>query len=111
MAGRLRLDTGHLHDRAAALRILAAEFDIADGVADLIQEAVGVHHDTESLRHEIDSFASSWRIRREKMQSGIADLEGYVTQVANSFDQAESELTAGISGTQASGMFPADGEG
>lgn len=106
MSGRLRIDTGELQERANALRVLATEFDIADGIADHLQDAVGVHHDTESLRHEIDGFASSWRIRREKMQTSISDLQGYVSQVVSSFEEAEAQLAAGIADSQSTDPIP-----
>ena len=100
MASRLKLDTGVLNEHGENLRILAYEFNVADDFADYAEEAVGVHADTEGLRHQINGFASSWRIRREEMQVDIEELKGYITHVAATFDDTESQLAAGISGTQ-----------
>lgn len=112
MSGRLRLDTGELQERANALRVLATEFDIADDVAGALEEAVGVHRDTGWLRDEIGGFASSWRIRREKMQTSISELEGFVQQAVTAFEGAEADLAAGINGSQsASALDGVDGSG
>lgn len=105
MAGSLRLDTGELRERANSLGLLASEFLVADDFADNLEEAVGVHSDTQELRHQISSFASSWRIRREKMQTGLSELHEYVNNVATTFDDTDAQLAAGISGTQEAADF------
>lgn len=100
MAGRLKVDTGVLNEHGENLRVLAFEFNVADDFADYAEEAVGVHPDTEGLRHQINGFASSWRIRREEMQVDIEELKGYITHVAATFDDTEAQLAAGIEGSQ-----------
>lgn len=111
MASELRVDTGVLHEQSSRLKLIATEFNSADTVADIAEQAVGIHPDTGELRHQINGFSSSWRIRREKMQVKIEDLQGYIEHVATTFDDTDQQLAQGISGTQDSVDFSGGSSG
>lgn len=100
MAHGITVDTTVLRDQGSRLGLLAADFHSADAVADLAEEAVGVHPDTEELRHQLNGFSSSWRIRREGMQGDIDTLRHHVEHVAGAFEDADTHLLQVIDGSQ-----------
>jgi len=92
--GQLRVDTDDLRLRAEGLRVIATEFQVAEDLVDALQGAVGIHRDTEWLRDAIGTFASTWRVRRERLRENVVDLEGFVRQVADSLEAADGDLAA-----------------
>jgi hypothetical protein len=105
----LRVDLTALGDAASALAKIAGEFDAADSNSQTATSSLGSKGETQRLRHEIESFASSWRARREELKGDVSYLAEMAQLVAETLGDTDKGLAANISANSApSGLTPSN---
>ncbi|WP_062212178.1 hypothetical protein [Streptomyces sp. NBRC 109706] len=76
------------------LRFVAGEFEGAEDIASDYAEEV-CHGD---LAHELEQFASNWRVHRSKLMEGLTKFAELAQAAGDSYDGIESELANALQG-------------
>lgn len=96
MSGRLRIDLDALSASATDLAKIANEFDDADTAVDLVTDAIGTASQTGKLRHAVQDFAGTWRIRRQEVKENVRYLSQTAAAVAEHLASTDQDLATNL---------------
>ena len=96
---RILMDFGSLNDLANNLTTIQQDFDGAADEADTTADATG----DDDLAGQVRDFASRWRIKRESMSKDVGSLQQAVSQIVQTFQGVDSQLTGVLQGDGSSG--------
>lgn len=96
MSDRISIDLTMLADAGDRLRVIAADFDTADATVDVVTAAIGGTNETRELRHAVEEFAATWRLRREKVRADVHYLAEVATAVASELECRDQDLASQV---------------
>lgn len=96
MGTELRVDLTSLGEAATALGRIATEFDDADTNSQACTASIGNKNETHNLRHEVESFANSWKTRRAEIKEDVAYLAEVAQAVAQALTDQDNDLATNL---------------
>ncbi|AEG45550.1 hypothetical protein [Isoptericola variabilis] len=94
MGDRLRIDLGVVRDTATRLGSIGTSLEGAESAAD---ELAGmIPH--RGLAGCVEKFGKNWDRARTELIGKLEDLQGAATTVADTFEEADSEMAATVRG-------------
>lgn len=92
MADRISIDLAMLADAGGKLGVIAADFDTADSTIGAVTAAIGGTNETHELRHAVEDFANTWRLRRERVREDVQYLAEVASAVAEELESRDTSL-------------------
>lgn len=109
MSSELKVDLTALGEAASMLASIAAEFDDAGVNTATVTASIGNKNETHNLRHEVEQFANTWKIRRQEMQTDVSYLAEISAMVAETLGKADTDLATGLTGSTTQNSYTPGG--